>query len=1220
MEKNNEINFEEVMKEKSIEQQYQKKTQIEHIIIRPDTYIGSVEKEEQSMFVWDDLSNKIVQRKISYVPGLYKIFDEIIVNAADNKIRDPSMSVIKVNIDSERNVISVYNNGKGIPVQIHKKEKVYVPELIFGHLLTSSNYDDKEKKVTGGRNGYGAKLCNIFSDEFIVETADSKVKKKFYQKFSQNMSIKGQPIISDWNKEDFTKITFKPDLTKFGMSSFDSDFISLVKKRVYDLAGILKGVKVYLNDQRTEVKSFKDYISLYLKNDTPVIHEIVNDKWEVAVTLSDEQFQQVSFVNSICTSKGGTHVNHFLDQLIDPIIDYGKKKEKNLPIKSLHVKNSMFVFLNCLIENPAFDSQTKENLTLRVSAFGSKCTLKDDFIKKVITKSGIWDKILEAAKIRQNLDLKKSDGSKKNKLTGELIAKLEDANNAGRANSSKCTLILTEGDSAKTLAVSGLSVVGRDFYGVFPLKGKMLNVREANVKQISENKEISALKQILGLKHGTVYNTTQGLRYGHVLIMTDQDHDGSHIKGLIINFFDHFFPSLLKIPDFLQEFITPIVRVTKNNDKIDFFTIPEYEEWKKAHSGENYKIKYYKGLGTSTKQDAINYFSNLSKHVKSFIPLTESDKALVDLAFNKKKADERKNWLKGFVPGTYLDNSLSEISISDFVNKEFILFSMADNIRSIPNFCDGLKPGQRKILFSAFKRKLKNEIKVSEFAGYVSEQSAYHHGDTSLCSTIISMAQNFVGSNNINLLQPEGQFGSRLSGGKDAAAARYLHTCLTPLAFKIFDEKDEALLNYLNEDGKSIEPDYFVPIVPMVLVNGTEGIGTGWSTFIPQFCPKEIVKNLFNLLDDKEYVEMKPFYRNFKGNIEDIGEGRYSIHGIYHTVDNSIHITELPVGSWTSSYKENVICKLLKDKEVEDLREYHTDSLVHFELEFMYDKFDSFTRSGVEKKLKLISQFSLTNMVCFDRHGKIKKYNSIKEIMLDFYSLRLEYYCKRKAHLLKCLGEKVVQLENKIKFIKEVVNNTLIISKRKRKDICDELERKNYIKIDDDYEYLLGMAISSLTEERIEKIEKDVAAMKREYEELISKSPKQLWKDDLNTFLSDYEEYYNQNLVNESTKELPDSKKRRKHNKTGKSLAKIDPSSKKSKNTKSSEPVKRIKLDDKKEKKINKKKVSNNKEILNKDIVIVKKDNSSEDSEELVTDRKRKPWEKYNTKLDSDTE
>ena len=305
------------------------------------------------------------------------------------------MKNIRVTIKPEKNEISVMNDGRGIPIEIHKEEGVYVPELIFGHLLTSSNYNDAEKKVTGGRNGYGAKLCNIFSTKFIIETADRK--KIYRQVFEKNMSVKREPEIEN-GREEYTRITFSPDLKRFGMDSLDDDIVALMKKRVYDLAGCVPGINVYLNDERIKIKGFKDYIDLYISSvdsgsegastRPPVIYE-KTDRWEVGVTLSDGQFSQVSFVNSICTAKGGTHVNHVTDLLVTPLLEAVKKKEKKGTIKPFQVKNQLWVFVNCLVENPAFDSQTKENMTLKQSAFGSKCTFSDEYIKKSKSIDGV---------------------------------------------------------------------------------------------------------------------------------------------------------------------------------------------------------------------------------------------------------------------------------------------------------------------------------------------------------------------------------------------------------------------------------------------------------------------------------------------------------------------------------------------------------------------------------------------------------------------------------------------------------------------------------------------------------------------------------------------------------------------------------------------------------------------------------------------------------------
>eukprot|EP00897_Mesotaenium_endlicherianum_P007584 jgi/Mesen1/6854/ME000351S05971 len=710
---------------RTIEQTYQKKTPLEHVLLRPDTYVGSIEKHKQPLWVYE--GGKMVQREITYVPGLHKIFDEILVNAADNKQRDPTMDCLKVDIDPEANTIRVWNNGKGVPVEIHAGENCYVPEMIFGNLLTSSNYDDTERKTTGGRNGYGAKLANIFSTEFVIETADGDRQRRYRQVFNDNMSRKSEPVIAKCKaSENWTCVTFRPDLSKFRLARLEDDIVALMSKRVVDIAGCLgKTVKVELGGARLPVKSFSDYVGLYLdggrtESDEPLprIYEKVSDQWEVCMSLSEGQFQQVSFVNSIATIRGGTHVQLVTEQVVSALLEKARKKAgkaQAASIKPFQIRNHLWVFVNALVVNPAFDSQTKETLNTRASEFGSTCKLSDKFVDKV-GKSGVIENVLSWAMTKQSKELKKTDGSgNRQRLTG--IDKLDDANDAGGRHAADCTLILTEGDSAKTLAVSGLSVVGRDRYGVFPLRGKLLNVREASHKQIMENKEISHIKQIMGLQQGKEYNNAKSLRYGHLMIMTDQDHDGSHIKGLLVNFLHTFWPSLLKVPNFLLEFITPIVKATdaRGKNTRSFYTLPEYEAWKDSLGGtaKGWTIKYYKGLGTSTPKEAKEYFAALEQHKKDFTWSGEQDGENIELAFSKKKIEARKAWLRAFEPGTFLDQSVSSINYTDFVNKELILFSLADNLRSIPSVMDGLKPGQRKILFCCFKRNLKSDIKVA---------------------------------------------------------------------------------------------------------------------------------------------------------------------------------------------------------------------------------------------------------------------------------------------------------------------------------------------------------------------------------------------------------------------------------------------------------------------------------------------------------------------------
>ncbi|ORX81622.1 type II DNA topoisomerase [Basidiobolus meristosporus CBS 931.73] len=1145
---------------KTIEQIYQKKTQLEHILLRPDSYIGSVEHFKQRMWVFDSNQERMVNREIEIVPGLYKIVDELLVNAADNKIRDPTMSTIRVNIDVETSTISVYNDGRGIPIEIHKEEGVYVPELIFGHLLTSSNYDDNDKKVVGGRNGYGAKLCNIFSTEFIVETADKTSGKKYKQVFRDNMTVKEKPIITaNTRKEEYTKITFKPDLEKFSMDHIDSDLEALLKKRVYDIAGCIKGsktMKVFLNDERIKVNTFEKYINLYV--DPEEQHSIIidknNERWEVGFVVSEDQFQQVSFVNSIATTKGGTHVAYITDQIVAKLTDHLKKpSQKVSSIKPSHIKNHLWVFINCLIENPSFDSQTKENMTLRAKAFGSDCQLSDKFLNSIIKESGVVENITNFIKIKEDQSLKKTDGQKRSRITG--IVKLEDANKAGTKDSEKCTLILTEGDSAKQLVLAGLSVVGRDHYGVFPLRGKLLNVRDASHSQIMNNVEINHIKRILGLQHAKTYTNTKGLRYGHLMIMTDQDHDGSHIKGLLINFLDHFFPSLLKVPGFLVEFITPIVKCTKGNKVVSFFTMPEYYAWKETNdNGKGWKVKYYKGLSTSDRNDAKQYFSNLEIHRKFFEECKTEDSKLIDLAFNKKKADDRKHWMSQFKIGTYMDHSVDKIAISDFVNKELILFSLSDNVRSIPSIVDGFKPGQRKVLYTCLKYNVVKDIKVFQLIGMVAEKSAYHHGDASLGNNIIGLAQHFVGSNNINVLFPAGMFGSREQGGKNAGAPRYIETYLCPIARSIFHGDDDPILNYQNEDGQIIEPDWYMPVVPMVLINGAEGIGTGWSTFIPNYNPVDIVDNLRRLMNGERLVKMTPWYRGFQGEIEPLGENKYQVTGVINQVDErTVEITELPIRVWTLNYKTQIEAWMTdKDGFIEEYQNNSGDLSVSFRVTLTEKGMKSAKEEGLLKKFKLVSTITTTNMVCFDKEGRIKKYDSAEEILETFYHIRLSYYQKRKEYMADQLTQDWTKIDNRVRFILEIIEGKLVVQNRKKNDILKDLKTRGYAPFfknaekaanteeedgepekDHGFDYLLSMPIWNLTTEKVDKLIKERDLKESELTALLSLTAKDLWNRDLDAFLEqwdkmqeeDYEIFHPTNAQSQTTSRKPRARK-----------------------------------------------------------------------------------------------
>ena len=1089
---------------------YDKKTPREHVLARPDTYIGDIESTTEIMDIFYSESNNIKSSSINYVPGFLKCFDELIVNARDASENDPSCDTIKIEFNREENYIKIWNNGeKGIPVEEHPKFKTYVPSMIFGEMLTGSNFDDSKKRTTGGRNGYGAKLANIFSTKFEVEVGDTTRGKKFKQVWENNMSSSSKPKITNYSKNTgYVSITYYPDLEKFGLSKLDDDHYKLFYRRVLDIAGI-SSLNVYFNETKIKINNFKKYIEYYYPKEE-IFFDDNSSNWQVGcLYIPDSNNKVVSFVNGISTHKGGTHVNHVVDAIIKPLINtYIKKKEKEIKISPSLIKENLVFFVNAMIQNPAFSSQTKDTLTTKANKFGTTYSPNDTFLKKV-AKCGIVEQVIQFAKFKETSKLKSTDGKKKIKLRG--IPKLDDANKAGSKESKKCALILTEGDSARATAMAGVDVIGRDYYGVFPLKGKLLNVREASVKQQLNNEEIKNLIQILGLKQELKYESEEefnSLRYGSIICLTDQDVDGSHIKGLLINLFHFKWPELVKRKGFITSLSTPIVKAFKQKKEKIFYNLTDYEKWKETKP-TGWKIKYYKGLGTSTSKEAKDYFVDIENKLVSYFceAVVKSLDDSMTLAFDKSRADDRKEWLMKYDREEILTYEEREVSYTDFIHKDLKHFSNDDTQRSIPHIMDGLKPSQRKILYGAFLRGLdKTEVKVAQLAGFVSDKAAYHHGEASLNGAIIGMAQNYVGSNNINILKPNGQFGTRLQGGKDAASPRYTFTELSDLSTDIFRITDNCVLNQQTEDGMEIEPEYYAPIIPMILVNGAKGIGTGFSTTIPNFNPKDIINNLLSLLDGGKVKSMKPYWNNFNGKVTKIDKYNYNVEGVYTIKKDKLIITELPVGEWTQNYKDFLEKTLevesnKKEKLFINYKDNNTDEKVYFELHFAKDELEYI--NDIQKKFHLIKKVSLTNMHLYSTSGSIKKYNNVKEIIMEYYEKRLELYEERRKQQLQQLKDELDFLNYKVKFILMVVEKKLVVNNRKKAEIENDLEKNKFPKLgqSNNYQYLLGLPIYSLTYEKIEELKKQMKAKEIEYNKLEALSSVDIWKQELTKLL-----------------------------------------------------------------------------------------------------------------------
>jgi DNA topoisomerase-2 len=659
-------------------------------------------------------------------------------------------------------------------------------------------------------------------------------------------------------------------------------------------------------------------------------------------------------------------------------------------------------------------------------------------------------------------------------------------------------------------------------------------------------------------EYATIDDVHRHLRYGKIMFTTDQDTDGSHIKGLGINVFQYEWASLFRIPGFICFMNTPILKATKNNNQLSFYNNGEYEEWKKTNDTHGWKIKYYKGLGTSTKNEFREYFEN-PKIVNFTYSGTQCDD-VIDMAFNKKRAEDRKYWLENvYDRNSYLDTRENDISYTDFVNKELIHFSKYDCERSIPNLIDGLKISTRKIIYSAFKKNLNNSIKVAQFSGYVSEHSGYHHGEESLNKAIVGLAQNYVGSNNINLLKPEGQFGSRMLLGKDSASPRYIFTKLERIARFIYPLYDDDILNYLDDDGTIVEPQFYVPIIPMILVNGSNGIGTGFSSDVLCYRPIDIIAYLKNKLlgqiELNQSIEFKPHYEGFNGIITKLTPHKILFKGLYTKIkDDEIIVTELPIGMSTQKFKE-LIDKLQNDRDdegkkitpiIKESKDNSTESVIYFTIIFSNGKLREFEETelehgcnGLEKLLKLFTTETTTNMNLFNADDKLVKYDNIPDIIDDYYLTRLHHYHLRKNNLINKLEQDIKILRNKSRYIQEILNDTIDLRRKNELQVNSMLEDCEYETIGDNYNYLTDMKMSSVCNENVNHLNNKYAEKEAELLNLKNTTIENMWLNELKLLEIEYDRHIrerkeeNDEEPEEQDKKEQDKKKQNKKKAVG---------------------------------------------------------------------------------------
>jgi DNA topoisomerase-2 len=989
---------------------------------------------------------------------------------------------------------------------------------------------------------------NIFSTYFEVELYNKDEETLYKQYWTDNMSIKSDPVtkktttIKGNGKNGYTQVTFYPDWKRFSSTytTFTKDMMAMMKKQVIDAAMTVSfhGVKVVLNDEPIEVKDVPSYVAHYFKeqeeaeDEQPSTEEASSEPSTPRTTASKSksvlshmismsstdckvlvapsrtgEFQHVSFVNGIYTKDGGAHVDTWAEAIFRPLVQKInasiKSKDKKTAVDIRDVRKHFFMFIFASLDKPFFEGQTKNKLSKPVPQTG----VTDSQIAKLMK----WDfvkKIEESMKMKEMLTFANEARRKKG---ADRVEGLEDANFAGKKDK-VCVLCVCEGLSAASFVKQGvevglLGIKGCDYIGVYPIRGKFLNVKNAGPTTLADNKEVKGLIYALGLVYGTDYSVPDNyakLRYKRFVCCTDSDHDGFHITGLLYNFFHTLFPTLLGVPGFFNFMRTPILKISKPN--MSFFFQEQAMKFIEQNKVKADHISYYKGLGSLDDKEVKQEFGKRVVQVNHDTPQADQ---LMEYIFSSDHSDYRKRWLQEHKHETnwtdVKDYEIENEDLTTFLNKEMILFSLSDCKRSIPSVMDGLKESQRKVIFAAFSENLSSSgpvMKVAQFAALVAKVSCYHHGEQNLGDTIVKLAQRFVGSNNVPLLYNKGQFGSRSHLGMDAASTRYIHTKLEAWTRILFPKADEAYLTYLNEDGQAIEPEFYVPILPLVLINGNSGIGSGWSSLIPSFNIEdmiEFVKYWIQLkqgtLESQEPPVIRPYIRGFKGQLTN-EPNKIRTVGVYTKVkENQYNVTEIPVGRKqisTSKYRR-ILEKMVDTDKINSMKVVSQDGI-----NFLVNVKEGETVD--EELLNLVDSISTSNMVLFDSKGQIKRYKDVYEILDEFCEIRYELYNKRKNGELQRIAEYVQMLENKVQFIEGVINKKINIQQAEDK-LIEQVKALGIVTRENSYDYLLTMPLRSLTETRLKSLKTEVINAKAEHASLKAKSIDSLWLEECQEFV-----------------------------------------------------------------------------------------------------------------------
>lgn len=1126
---------------------------VDHVRQRPAMYLGCDREVTEGSYYGPEKDGdrlRMLHHTTEVCPGLFKCFDELLVNAGDYS--DPNS---KVDVRFLENGTLIVHNSRGIPVHLMEDGQTWNITGAFGMMRTGSNFDDSQGRTVGGLNGVGAKLCNILGNRFEVLTKDPNTGLIFKQVWQEHMSrvrsphvrrktkkklpgglpshVKARIVYFDDLPEGFkkgTRISYSPDYDFFGENTFERIKVSaahFIRRRCVEIAAT-RSVKVFFNGEAMPCRSLRDLARMYMedpKGKTVLLSGTGGcdeDRWQAVVIpkVGENLSHSLSWVNGIPTPEGGEHVkayNAFIQKVVNKLVPSSlKDEEKRAKRREItkFVKDNMDLVVSAVIVNPRFNNQGKTKLESKKATWGSVPTFTASDVSKTV--SMVRDAVREAEERAKQEAFSQSTRRRQGRTR---IPGFDDATKAGTSGWEECSLILTEGLSAKALAsrmVRAMGKKGPKYWGVFPLLGKLLNVL---MRSAANNKEITNLMIALGMKLQNIGRSEQDrLRYGSIVIMTDQDPDGSHIKGLVAAMLAKFYPKGLRRRGFVKIFHTPIVRATCGTEVVDFYSQPEADAWIAARAGRRVHVKYYKGLGSWTNKDADAMAGRLERHLVPMDAATPEDISAIEKAFGP-DSSFRRDLVNG-VPSLQPLDPRTVTSWRGFVYTELSRFFHYDNARSIPGL-DGLKISQRKIIQAVLDQSSlplpggkSRGPKVAQLVGKVSSEMAYHHGEASLEKAIVNLAQDFPGSNNLPLLFPDGQFGTEAQGGKDHAASRYIFTTVQPYLRALFPST--TVLDYLEEDGSRIEPRMFFPVVPLSLVNGVKaGIGSGWATVLPPHRTTDVVQWLRAKLDMNETISVPmPSFEDFQRG--SVNGGRVEFSGTQAEEKDGVRVHSLAPGVWTDKFVADFSeeCEVTKSINDEGGVEFYLDPVEE-------DSSSSSSSSGGSKKRKrgtLIERVSKKNKTSISLQQmylfapgsgedlELRHFQTTDDIMNAYVEHGRLVYAKSHAALVESLQRKYDELCTKRNYISHFVEQRVHYER-------GSLNVPHLVSLmqgnsERTQELLRSVTDLQKTEEKIRSLEESMEEARADLAEWQSKDWRIMWLHDIDRFVSTLPEKY----------------------------------------------------------------------------------------------------------------